>query len=399
MAATFSRTMRSLNADGFRGLAWTLLLTTVLLIAWLAWFFLARVAVYEVSDLARLEVQRSAHPIEAPVAGQIVTASLSVGRSVQRGEVLVTLDTSSLGLQLAEEQARSEALSGQREALGGEIEALERAMGDADEAAQAARAEARARHTEAEAAARFAEEQVEHVNTLRAIGNASEIEQRRALAEAEQLAAATEAARLAVIRLERDQCTIATERTAQLKGLAREGTRLDGEIATIAAVIDRLKHEMELRQIRAPIAGQLGEITTLQAGSFVMAGDRLGAIVPPGEVKLVAQFAPPQALGRIRVGQSARLRLTGFPWSQYGSVPATTARVGSELRQGRIQVEFEVDFDGDSPIPMQHGLPGTVEVEVERISPAAMLLRAIGMRLTPRQTRPSTDQGEGRAAP
>ena len=32
-------------------------------------------------------------------------------------------------------------------------------------------------------------------------------------------------------------------------------------------------------------------------------------------------------------------------------------------------------------IPLQHGLTGTIEVEVERVSPAALLLRSLGKRL------------------
>lgn len=387
--------MRSLNADGFRGLSWALLLTAALLAAWLTWFFLARVTVYGVSDMARLEVQRSAHRIEVPVAGRVVAAKLDVGREVERGEVLVELDASALHLQLTEEQARSGAWSGQREALRHEIEALERAKAEAAEAAQAALAEARARHQEARAAARFADEQVEYVNTLRAIGNASEIEQRRAQAEAEERAAAAEAARLAVIKTERNHRTAATERTARLEGLAREATRFDGELETSKATMARLSHGIEQHRIRAQIAGQLGEVTTLRAGSFVKAGDRLGAIVPRGKVKLVANFAPPQALGRIRVGQAARLRLAGFPWSQYGSVAASVSRVGSELRNGHVQVEFEVLVDGDCPIPMQHGLPGAVEVEVDRVSPATLLLRAIGMGLTPQPGNSSAGQSDG----
>jgi membrane fusion protein (multidrug efflux system) len=35
-------------------------------------------------------------------------------------------------------------------------------------------------------------------------------------------------------------------------------------------------------------------------------------------------------------------------------------------------------------VPMQHGLPGTIEVEVERISPAALVLRAVGRRMDQR---------------
>ncbi len=92
----------------------------------------------------------------------------------------------------------------------------------------------------------------------------------------------------------------------------------------------------------------------------------------------MAEFAAADAVGRIQPGQRARLRLTGFPSTRYGSIPAAVVRVGSEARDGRIRVELDVLPGDGSPLPLEHGLPGTVEVEVERLSPAALVLRTAG---------------------
>jgi hypothetical protein len=45
------------------------------------------------------------------------------------------------------------------------------------------------------------------------------------------------------------------------------------------------------------------------------------------------------------------------------------------LSQG---VQSSGDLDGASPIPLQHGLPGTVKVQVERVAPAILVLWAAG---------------------
>jgi hypothetical protein len=102
------------------------------------------------------------------------------------------------------------------------------------------------------------------------------------------------------------------------------------------------------------------------------------AVVPLGDLHVVADFFPPSALGRIRPGQPTRLRCAGFPWAQYGSLAVTVRRVASEVRDGHVRVELSVDPEGASPIPLQHGLPGAVEVQVERVAPAALVLRAAG---------------------
>jgi hypothetical protein len=100
---------------------------------------------------------------------------------------------------------------------------------------------------------------------------------------------------------------------------------------------------------------------------------------PEAEIKIVAEFEPSDALGRIHASQKARLRLQGFNRAQYGSIPATVDRVADEIRDGKIRVELTVDPDPSFTVPLQDGLPGTLEVEVERISPAALVLRAAGL--------------------
>ena len=126
------------------------------------------------------------------------------------------------------------------------------------------------------------------------------------------------------------------------------------------------------------MSGQVAEVANVRVGSFVDEGDKFGAIVPPGELRVVADFQPHSALGRIREGQPSRLRLDGFPWAQYGTVSATVSKVANEPRDGGIRVEFAVVPNSNSLIPLQHGLPGTIEVKVDRVSPAALVLRAAG---------------------
>jgi len=138
---------------------------------------------------------------------------------------------------------------------------------------------------------------------------------------------------------------------------------------------------VERRSIRAPISGKLAEVAEIRPGGVVDETDRLCAILPEGRLRAVAEFAPSDALGRIRPGQSAQLRLDGFPWTQYGSIPTTVSNVAGEIRDGKVRVELNLTGTASLPINLQHGLPGAVEVEVERLTPAKIVLRAAGQML------------------
>jgi len=56
MSTTFSRSMRSLERDGFRFTLTVLLIAALLLVAWGVWFFLATVPVYTVIHTFDLDV-------------------------------------------------------------------------------------------------------------------------------------------------------------------------------------------------------------------------------------------------------------------------------------------------------------------------------------------------------
>ncbi len=55
MATTFSRTLRSLRADNFKGSSWLVFLGLVALIFWFGWFFLAQILIYATSQSASVQ--------------------------------------------------------------------------------------------------------------------------------------------------------------------------------------------------------------------------------------------------------------------------------------------------------------------------------------------------------
>jgi len=378
----FLNTQRSLHADGYARTLAALAVAAALLAAWAVWLFQARVSRYEVTDNARLEVAQASYSVQASVAGRIVTNHLVLGAEVRAGDVLIELDANPERLQVREEQVRASAVEPQIRALEAEIAATEAARLREQEATRTAIAENRARLQEAEAISRLADGEAARLTRLQQEGLIPQREFDQGQAEAERRRAAAESIRLTLSRLEQEQNTRAADRAAHRERLRGEITRLEAQRTASAATIDKLRYEAERRLIRAPVSGRLAGVAVLHPGAYLAEDDRLCSILPAGRLRVVAEFPPPAALGRIRPGQPARLRLHGFPWTQYGSVTARVAAVAGEIRNATVRVELEVESAPALPIPLQHGLPGSLEVRVEEISPAALVLRAAGQLLT-----------------
>src|SRR2546426_976360 len=153
MALSFSRTVRSLNADrGTRSIL-ALIGGIALAIAWLAWLFGTRVAVYRTSDKARIEVAQTAHPPETQVGGRVLSSSLALGKQVAVAEVLVELDARPQQLELAEARASLRALLPQREALRAEHGQEEQTLTQKLQSERATLDQAQARYRESDTGA------------------------------------------------------------------------------------------------------------------------------------------------------------------------------------------------------------------------------------------------------
>jgi membrane fusion protein (multidrug efflux system) len=195
--------------------------------------------------------------------------------------------------------------------------------------------------------------------------------------------------KLAASRLESEQQKNDNDRTAQINRLEGEIVRLESEKSTASRTVERLTHEAGRRVVRAPVARRLGEVEILRNGAFVNEGEKLATVVPQGAIRLVGEFLPLAALGRIRGGQRATFRLHGFPWAQYGAIDAAVVSTGREVRDGRVRVELSV-VRAAALIPLQHGLPGTLEIHVEDLTPAELVLRAAGRMIAAQRTERAT---------
>jgi hypothetical protein len=100
-----------------------------------------------------------------------------------------------------------------------------------------------------------------------------------------------------------------------------------------------------------------------------------GAVLPLKE-KIVAYFPAPIALGQIQPGQRARVIVDGFPALVYGDVPGVVVRVGTEVIDQQVQVDLELEVP-PAAIPLRHGMTARVQVEVNRASPAGLMLRSL----------------------
>jgi hypothetical protein len=145
-------------------------------------------------------------------------------------------------------------------------------------------------------------------------------------------------------------------------------------------------HSLRVLEADKSRAGWLGLLVMMALSGLWLAWGLWGQVILyetteqahlAGGTAVVAYFSP-AARAHLRPGQPALLRLDGYPWPQYSGVPATVSRVSRKLVEGQLEVRLTIQARPASPISLQPEMPGTVEVEIGQVSPATLLLRAVG---------------------
>lgn len=385
MAYPFRRTLRSLNGyeSGTRVL---LVVLGALALGGLGvWAVCARVPVMKVSPEGRIEPHNAVHRIEPPAAGRVVRSHLNLDLEVKEGDLLIEFDTRGERLELEQSKATLQGLELElsviRDQIANKNDELA-ASGQVDDATVRA---AVARERELGPRRRLAKRRAQLAEKSPS-GSVSDLEKLERITEVDALQRSSQAQSLEIVRLRREQAVRRQTLTAQLLGLKREELRIEGQVRELKVAIDRLEYQIERKHYRAPASGRLVDAAELGAGAFIPDGQRLGTILATdAKVRVRARF-PKEMVGMIRPGQTAQLKLDGYPWTIYGTVPARVTRVGTEpgitptpeAIPGTVRVELDIETPADPRIRVQHGLTATVEIEVARVSPVALLMRGIG---------------------
>lgn len=391
-----------------RGLAhWLLVVIAVFFVAfvgWAAWASLEEVTRGAGRVIPSRQVQVVQH-LEGGIVAEILTRE---GATVEQGEVLMRIDNMRAASDYREKKARYLAVLAGIARLGAELGGGEPHFPDEvlQEAPEIAEAERRLFETRA----------ADLANTL-AVLQSQEEQRRRELEEAKSqiaqlersLALAREelaltrklakdrlVARADLLRLERqvnelqgqyDQLRLsiprleaalreAGERIAGARSKARseaqrELSMLQSELAGLREIVLAGEDRVRRTEIRSPVRGTVKKLHVNTIGGVVQPGADLVEIVPLEDTLLVEANIRPSDIAFIRPGQEARVKITAYDYSIYGSLEGRVEHISADTitnERGEsffiIRVRTEKNYLGSAEHPLEI-IPGmTAEVDI-----------------------------------
>jgi membrane fusion protein (multidrug efflux system) len=97
-----------------------------------------------------------------------------------------------------------------------------------------------------------------------------------------------------------------------------------------------------------------------------------------GPQRVAATFPSDSSVGITR-GQTVDFHPAGNIGALNGPIPGIVSRVSEDPSGELTLVEIALRLEHSLPAPLQEGLKGRVDIELERVSPATLIMRSAGM--------------------
>ena len=359
------------------------------------WAFLAPLP-QTVAVQGKLQPASGVQAIEASVPGVVDDVAVVEGQRVARGDLLLRFDA-------REAETRLNSAQRNRDRLQNQVTINRVVLGEQPESSLSANQKALLKsqrqdndgHLEAESAAirrskvriaglrqslSTAEMVADRYQTLQREGASSELQVVAALAKVTEFRTSLDAEEEELIRLQSRRDADQGGREARLRkeieaNLNRIAS-LDTEIRKAEVLLSRIS-------VQAPISGLVFDLN-VSRGDVVPSGKGVKPmlqIIPEDDLQAKI-YIPNEAIGFIRKGQRADISLAAFNASDYGYLPATVQRIGSdaltpkeqqrELGQdakglyfpATLKLESQALTVGQRSVPLQPGMSLTADLHL-----------------------------------
>lgn len=134
---------------------------------------------------------------------------------------------------------------------------------------------------------------------------------------------------------------------------------------------DGLALLLQRTEIRAPVVGDV-EAMTLKVGDVVQPGQPIARLVPRNVDYQVTSFLPEKDRAFVKVGDTVKLELEQFPYTEFGALDGRILRIGDDLATAQ-EVREAMGDDRNPSGPTYH-----VDIDVQR--PSAGRLQQFALR-------------------
>jgi multidrug efflux pump subunit AcrA (membrane-fusion protein) len=165
--------------------------------------------------------------------------------------------------------------------------------------------------------------------------------------------------------------------TQWLEGLAKQD-EIQRQVQSETLSLQEIETQLEPGEIRTPTTGTIRQLNLQSSGQLVQVGDVLAEIVSAESLSIQAGVSV-RDIGKIQIGQTAQVRVSACPYTEYGVLPGTVQAIAPDIatsannRAGvapyyeiTIQPESNAVGNRDRQCPLKPGMDVRADIITQR---------------------------------
>lgn len=342
-----------------------------LLIAAIIWACCSKIDVV-ITASGAMQPIGNINSVKTYAAGIVETINVSEGAYVEQGDILITLNTQSLDIDVNQLNSQKIILTAQQDIYkkiqngddvsvviiddyNDELKPYIGAVLDTDTSYKNTLASLEQDKTNADLNIQIAQVQLEEYQKS---GTKRQQQSQELLIQQYELA------------LEKAELQISDTKTQYSAQINSKLSELDGKLAEIETNLEKYALSMEYQQIIAPVSGYVNTINVNTFGETVTSAQELVTIVPKDTPLEMVCYVKNMDIGDIELGMETEIKLEAYPYNKYGTVKGTVSYISpsafvSEQMGSVYLVKVEV-IDANENIDIISGLSGSVEVKTDQ---------------------------------
>jgi multidrug efflux pump subunit AcrA (membrane-fusion protein) len=118
--------------------------------------------------------------------------------------------------------------------------------------------------------------------------------------------------------------------TKEQQALIGRRLQLQNQILTDTREIEQIEKDLQKTTLRSPVDGTILQLNLRNSGQTVRLGDSIAQIAPNNAAIVVKARIKAQDIGKIKLGQTAQLQISAYPYPDYGTLPAKVSAIAPD---------------------------------------------------------------------
>lgn len=342
-----------------------------LLIAAIVWAYLSKIDVV-ITSSGSIQPIGNLNVVESYANGSVKSINVTEGAYVEKGDVLVELDTESLEIDENQLNSQKKILESQREVYqkirngedvskikisdyGAELQPYIQAIVDSDVSYKNTLANLEKEKSNADLNQQIAQIQLEE---YQANGTARQRQMQELAVQQYALA------------LEQTDLQISDTKTQYSANVNSQISQINSQLDEINNSLEKYRLSKEYQKITAPVSGYVNSISVNTIGETVTSAEQLVTIVPDNMPVEMVCYVKNMDIADIEIGMETEIKLEAYPYNKYGTVKGTVKYISpssfnSEQLGSVYLVKLEIT-DVPEDIDVVSGLSGSVEIKTDK---------------------------------